>query len=177
MISLANVFANTTEACVDFCDYPDVLKEAISIGKRIQDPLVELSQLCGPENDILCGTTPCRTWWGRKGSWRPSTWSSSTGSMRWGWTLTSGFSLPPILNIPAKSRLIRLKVLVSPNIVRIFTFASNFTGLLGLLGPRLVSKSKFLRSELPKSCLLAVHWLFLLTSDQLTGNKFLQFNP
>ena len=52
--SLAKVFAATNKASTDFRDYPEVLKEAISIGRRIQDPLVEFSQLCGPENDILC---------------------------------------------------------------------------------------------------------------------------
>ena len=67
---LAKVFVNINKAGVDFRDYPDVLKEAISIGRRIQDPLLEFSQLCGPENDILClryHPTPCRTWLVRKG--------------------------------------------------------------------------------------------------------------
>ena len=53
-IEKAKVFVNINKAGVDFRDYPDVLKEAISIGRRIQDPLLEFSQLCGPENDILC---------------------------------------------------------------------------------------------------------------------------
>ena len=35
-------------------DHPAVLKQAISAGRRLQDPLVEFSQLCNPENDILC---------------------------------------------------------------------------------------------------------------------------
>ena len=48
------MFANTNKAPVDFLDYPEVLKEAISIRRMIQDTLVEFSQLCGPENDILC---------------------------------------------------------------------------------------------------------------------------
>jgi len=52
--SLAKVYANTNKASSDFRDYPQVLKEAISIGRRMQDPLIEFSQLCGPENDILC---------------------------------------------------------------------------------------------------------------------------
>ena len=52
--SLAKVFANTNKASVDFLDYPEVLKEAISIRRMIQDTLVEFSQLCVPENDILC---------------------------------------------------------------------------------------------------------------------------
>ena len=52
--NLAKVFANTNRAQQDFREYPAVLREAISIGRRLQDPLVEFSQLCGPENDILC---------------------------------------------------------------------------------------------------------------------------
>ena len=37
-----------------FREHPAVLKQAISVGRRLQDPLVEFSQLCNPENDILC---------------------------------------------------------------------------------------------------------------------------
>lgn len=52
--NLAKVYANTNKSSVDFRDYPAVLKQAISTARRLQDPLVEFSQLCNPENDILC---------------------------------------------------------------------------------------------------------------------------
>ena len=52
--NLSKVYSNTNRAAQDFREYPPVLKEAVSIGRRLQDPLVEFSQLCGPENDILC---------------------------------------------------------------------------------------------------------------------------
>ena len=52
--NLAKVYANTPKARLDFRDYPDVLVQAISVARRLQDPLVEFSQLCGPEKDILC---------------------------------------------------------------------------------------------------------------------------
>merc|ERR1719312_1285209 len=52
--NLSKVYANTNKSSQDFREYPSILKEAISVARRIQDPLVEFSQLCGPENDILC---------------------------------------------------------------------------------------------------------------------------
>ena len=52
--NLSKVYANTAKSKQDFREYPQVLKEAISVARRLQDPLVEFSQLCGPENDILC---------------------------------------------------------------------------------------------------------------------------
>ena len=52
--NLAKVFANTSRAEQDFREFPPVLRESISIARRLQDPLVEFSQLCGNEKDILC---------------------------------------------------------------------------------------------------------------------------
>merc|ERR1719312_1226940 len=52
--NLSKVYANTNKSSQDFREYPSILKEAISVARRIQDPLVEFSQLCGAENDILC---------------------------------------------------------------------------------------------------------------------------
>ena len=52
--NLAKVFANTSRAQQDFREFPQVLRESISIARRLQDPLVEFSQLCGNEKDILC---------------------------------------------------------------------------------------------------------------------------
>jgi len=52
--NLAKVYANTNKSNNDFREHPVVLKQAISIARRLQDPLVEFSGLCNAENDILC---------------------------------------------------------------------------------------------------------------------------
>ena len=52
--NLAKVYANSSRAEQDFREYPTVLREAISIARRLQDPLLEFSQLCGNEKEILC---------------------------------------------------------------------------------------------------------------------------
>ena len=52
--NLAKVYANSQRAEQDFRNYPSVLRQAISIGRRMQDPLIEFSQLTGPDNEILC---------------------------------------------------------------------------------------------------------------------------
>lgn len=39
---------------VDFRDYPPLLRQAVSIARKIQDPLVEYAQVCGTDEDILC---------------------------------------------------------------------------------------------------------------------------
>ena len=52
--NLAQVFANTNKAESDFRDFPKVLRQAISLARRKQDPLPEFAQLCDPEKDILC---------------------------------------------------------------------------------------------------------------------------
>ena len=43
--NLSKVYSNTNRATQDFREYPPVLKEAVSIGRRLQDPLVEFSQV------------------------------------------------------------------------------------------------------------------------------------
>merc|ERR1719370_19184 len=52
--NLAKVYSNSNKAKSDFREYPATLLQAISTARLLQDPLVEWSQLCGPENDILC---------------------------------------------------------------------------------------------------------------------------
>merc|ERR1719370_2246954 len=52
--NLAKVYSNSNKAKSDFREYPATLLQAISVARRLQDPLVEFSQLCGPEKDILC---------------------------------------------------------------------------------------------------------------------------
>lgn len=38
----------------DFRGYTELLKQAVSLGRRMQDPLMEFSQLCNADEDILC---------------------------------------------------------------------------------------------------------------------------
>lgn len=38
----------------DFRDYPPLLRQAVSIARKIQDPLVEYAQVCSTDEDILC---------------------------------------------------------------------------------------------------------------------------
>lgn len=52
---LASVYAKTTRANIEFRDFPSELREAISLARRSQEPLVEFSQLCTPgETDLTC---------------------------------------------------------------------------------------------------------------------------
>lgn len=39
---------------VDFRDYPPLLRQAVSIARKIQDPLMEYAQVCSTDEDILC---------------------------------------------------------------------------------------------------------------------------
>jgi transcription elongation factor SPT6 len=52
--NLAKVYANSKRADQDFRDYPTVLRQAISLARRMQDPLIEFSQLTGSDEEILC---------------------------------------------------------------------------------------------------------------------------
>lgn len=38
----------------DFRDYPPLLRQAVSIARKIQDPLMEYAQVCSTDDDILC---------------------------------------------------------------------------------------------------------------------------
>lgn len=51
---LAKIYSNSKKGNSDFREYPDVLRQAISIARRLQDPLIEYSQLCSPDEEILC---------------------------------------------------------------------------------------------------------------------------
>ncbi|XP_076452893.1 transcription elongation factor SPT6-like [Babylonia areolata] len=51
---VAMIFENSTKAQSEFRDYPGPLRHAISIARRIQDPLVEFAQLCNSDEEILC---------------------------------------------------------------------------------------------------------------------------
>ena len=37
----------------EFREYPALLRQAVSLARRLQDPLIEFSQLCNPDEDIL----------------------------------------------------------------------------------------------------------------------------
>ncbi|KAL3272900.1 hypothetical protein HHI36_014360 [Cryptolaemus montrouzieri] len=50
---LAKVYANSNKGMGDFRDYPELLRQAISLARKMQDPLVEYSQLCNGDEEIL----------------------------------------------------------------------------------------------------------------------------
>lgn len=50
---LAHIYAMSKKGEADFLDYPPLLRQAISIGRRIQDPLIEFSQLCNADDELL----------------------------------------------------------------------------------------------------------------------------
>src|SRR5690625_6829846 len=51
---LSTVFMNSKRANTDFHNYPLKLRQAISLARRLQDPLLEFSQLCSADEEILC---------------------------------------------------------------------------------------------------------------------------
>ena len=51
---LAKIYANSNKGTSEFRDYSLQLRQAISLARRMQDPLLEFSQLCTADNEILC---------------------------------------------------------------------------------------------------------------------------
>lgn len=51
---LAKIYSNSIKGSNDFREYPTLLRQAISLARRIQDPLIEFSQLCTADEEILC---------------------------------------------------------------------------------------------------------------------------
>ncbi|MGH0177772.1 UNVERIFIED_CONTAM: hypothetical protein FKN15_076140, partial [Acipenser sinensis] len=51
---LAVLYMNSKKSENDFRDYPPLLRQAVSIARKIQDPLVEYAQVCSSDDDILC---------------------------------------------------------------------------------------------------------------------------
>ncbi|ODN05104.1 Transcription elongation factor SPT6 [Orchesella cincta] len=51
---LAKCYANSLKAGHDFPEYPLLLKEGVSLGRRLLDPLLEFTQLCNTDEEILC---------------------------------------------------------------------------------------------------------------------------
>lgn len=52
--NLASVYMNSKRALTDFGNYPPRLRQSISLARRLQDPLIEFSQLCTADEEILC---------------------------------------------------------------------------------------------------------------------------
>lgn len=51
---LARIYSNSKKGMADFREYPLILRQAVSIARKMQDPLVEYSQLCSVDEEILC---------------------------------------------------------------------------------------------------------------------------
>ncbi|XP_051786507.1 transcription elongation factor SPT6 [Erpetoichthys calabaricus] len=51
---LAVLYMNSKKSENDFRDYPPLLRQAVSIARKLQDPLVEYAQVCSSDEDILC---------------------------------------------------------------------------------------------------------------------------
>ncbi|KAJ4440072.1 hypothetical protein ANN_08204, partial [Periplaneta americana] len=51
---LAKIYSNSIKGESEFRDYPQLLRQAISLARRMQDPLIEFSQLCTSDEEILC---------------------------------------------------------------------------------------------------------------------------
>lgn len=51
---LANVYMNSKKAQEEFPEYPPPLLQAVSIARRLADPLIEFAKLCNEDNEILC---------------------------------------------------------------------------------------------------------------------------
>ncbi|CAH2250199.1 transcription elongation factor SPT6 [Pararge aegeria] len=52
--TISKIYSNSIRGKNDFREYPDTLRQAICQGRLLQDPLMEISQLCGPDEEILC---------------------------------------------------------------------------------------------------------------------------
>ncbi|XP_068633718.1 transcription elongation factor SPT6 [Battus philenor] len=51
---ISKIYSNSIRGRNDFREYPEMLRQAICQGRLLQDPLMEISQLCGPDEEILC---------------------------------------------------------------------------------------------------------------------------
>uniref|UniRef100_A0A8D8RJL4 Transcription elongation factor SPT6 n=1 Tax=Cacopsylla melanoneura TaxID=428564 RepID=A0A8D8RJL4_9HEMI len=50
----SKIYANSLKGESDFKEYPVLLRQAISLARRLQDPLMEFSQLCTSDDEIMC---------------------------------------------------------------------------------------------------------------------------
>jgi transcription elongation factor SPT6 len=51
---VALVFQESKRAATEFHDFPALLRQAVSLGRRLLDPLIEFSQLCTPDEEVMC---------------------------------------------------------------------------------------------------------------------------
>ncbi|XP_020627478.1 transcription elongation factor SPT6-like [Orbicella faveolata] len=51
---VARVFMSSPRSENEFREYPSLLRHAVSLGRRIQDPLAEFAALCVEEDELLC---------------------------------------------------------------------------------------------------------------------------
>lgn len=51
---LSVVFQESKRAIAEFPSFPPLLRQAVSLARRLLDPLIEFSQLCTPDEEILC---------------------------------------------------------------------------------------------------------------------------
>ncbi|KAI8507404.1 Transcription elongation factor SPT6 [Branchiostoma belcheri] len=51
---LSRFIMNSPRAEMEHRDYPPLLRQALSLARRMQDPLIEFSQLCVNNDDLLC---------------------------------------------------------------------------------------------------------------------------
>ncbi|XP_055514099.1 transcription elongation factor SPT6 isoform X2 [Leucoraja erinacea] len=51
---LALLYMNSKKSENEFRDYPPLLRQAVSLARRVQDPLVEFAQVCSSDDDIIC---------------------------------------------------------------------------------------------------------------------------
>ena len=51
---LSKVYASSNKGVTEFHDYPELLREAVSISRRLMDPLMEFSQMFNTDDEILC---------------------------------------------------------------------------------------------------------------------------
>ncbi|XP_061383631.1 transcription elongation factor SPT6 [Danaus plexippus] len=52
--TISKIYSNSIRGRNDFREYPETLRQAICQARLLQDPLMEISQLCGPDEEILC---------------------------------------------------------------------------------------------------------------------------
>lgn len=51
---LASIYQNLKRANEEFPDFPPLLLQAVSLARKLNEPLNEYAKLCNPDNDILC---------------------------------------------------------------------------------------------------------------------------
>jgi len=51
---IARIYQDSPRAQNEFPEYPLLLRHAISVARRLQDPLEEITNLCESEEELLC---------------------------------------------------------------------------------------------------------------------------